>query len=135
MLAVGEKPLSGATRRVLVDENRSIEEILNTIGDEHARTVLAAISRNPRSAKELAEECDLSLPTIYRRLELLQEHDLITERTAVAEDGNHYNIYECNFDSTVITLEDQEYKVRIYRKENLPDRFGQLWDELGSESE
>jgi predicted transcriptional regulator len=135
VLAVGEKPLSGATRRVLVDENRSIEEILNTIGDEHARTVLAAISRNPRSAKELAEECDLSLPTIYRRLELLQEHDLITERTAVAEDGNHYNIYECNFDSTVITLEDQEYKVRIYRKENLPDRFGQLWDELGSESE
>ncbi len=135
MLAVGEKPLSGATRRVLVDENRSIEEILNTIGDEHARTVLAAISRNPRSAKELAEECDLSLPTIYRRLELLQEHDLITERTAVAEDGNHYNIYECNFDSTVITLEDEEYKVRIYRKENLPDRFGQLWDELGSESE
>jgi DNA-binding HxlR family transcriptional regulator len=134
-LSVGEKPLSGATRRVLVDENRSIEEILNTIGDEHARTVLAAISRNPRSAKELAEECDLSLPTIYRRLELLQEHDLITERTAVAEDGNHYNIYECNFDSTVITLEDQEYKVRIYRKENLPDRFGQLWDELGSESE
>jgi predicted transcriptional regulator len=118
-----------------VDENRSIEEILNTIGDEHARTVLAAISRDPRSAKELAEECDLSLPTIYRRLELLQEHDLITERTAVADDGNHYNIYECNFDSTVITLEDQEYKVQIYRKENLPDRFSQLWDELGADAE
>lgn len=118
-----------------MDENRSIEEILNTIGDEHARTVLAAISRDPRSAKELSEECDLSLPTIYRRLELLQEHDLITERTAVADDGNHYNIYECNFDSTVITLEDQEYKVQIYRKENLPDRFSQLWDELGADAE
>ncbi|WP_276257474.1 winged helix-turn-helix domain-containing protein [Haloglomus litoreum] len=118
-----------------MDEDRSIEEILNTIGDEHARTVLAAISRSPRSAKELADECDLSLPTIYRRLELLQEHDLITERTAVAEDGNHYNIYECNFDSTVIALKDEEYKVRIYRKENLPDRFGALWDELGSDAE
>ncbi|MFB6207358.1 MAG: ArsR/SmtB family transcription factor [Haloglomus sp.] len=117
-----------------MDDDRSIEEILNTIGDEHARTVLATISRDPRSAKELSEECDLSLPTIYRRLELLEEHDLINERTAVAEDGNHYNIYECNFDSTVITLKDEEYKVQIYRKENLPDRFGQLWDELGSES-
>ena len=118
-----------------MDEERSIEEILNTIGDEHARRVLAAISRNPRSAKELADECDISLPTIYRRLELLQEHELITERTAVAEDGNHYNIYECNFDSTVISLEDEEYKMRIYREENLPDRFGKLWDELGAESE
>ncbi len=116
-----------------VDDDRSIEDILDTIGDQHARTVLAAISREPRSAKELSEECDLSLPTIYRRLEILEEHDLVTERTTVAEDGNHYNIYECNFDSTVIQLEDEEYKVRIYRKENLPDRFTQLWDDLSAE--
>lgn len=114
-------------------ENRTIEEILNTIGDEHARTVLAAISREPYSAKELAEECDMSLPTVYRRIELLQEHDLATERTTVADDGNHFKRYECNFDSTVITLEDDEYKVRIYRKENVPDRFTRLWDELAGE--
>jgi len=114
-------------------EEQSIEEVLNTIGDEHARTVLAAISREPRSAKELAESIELSLPTIYRRLELLQEHDLIIEQTAVAEDGNHYKIYECNFDSTVIALKDEEYKVRIYRRENLPDRFSQLWDELSAD--
>jgi predicted transcriptional regulator len=116
-----------------VAENRTIEEVLNTIGDEHARTVLAAISREPRPAKELSEACDLSLPTIYRRLELLEEHELITERTAVADDGNHFQVYECNFDSTVITLEDDEYKVRIYRKENVPDRFTKLWDELAGE--
>ncbi|WP_255148903.1 ArsR/SmtB family transcription factor [Halorarius halobius] len=116
-----------------MDDERPIEEVLNTIGDESARTVLAAISREPRSAKELAEECDMSLPTIYRRLELLQEHDLVSEQTAVAEDGNHYNVYKCNFDSTVITLEDDEYKVRIYRKENVPDRFTTLWDELAGE--
>ncbi|WP_336133949.1 ArsR/SmtB family transcription factor [Natronomonas amylolytica] len=114
-------------------DERSIEDVLDTIGDQHARTVLAAISREPRSAKELAESCDLSLPTIYRRLELLQDHNLVTEQTAVAEDGNHYKVYECNFDSTVIRLEDDEYDVRIYRKENLPDRFTQLWDDLGGE--
>lgn len=116
-----------------MDDEQSIEEVLNTIGDQHARTVLAAISREPRSAKELAEASDLSLPTIYRRLELLQEQDLIIEQTAVAQDGNHYKIYECNFDSTVIALKDEEYKVRIYRRENLPDRFSQLWDELSVE--
>lgn len=116
-----------------MENEQSIEEVLNTIGDEHARTVLAAISREPRSAKELAGSIELSLPTIYRRLELLQEHDLIIEQTAVAEDGNHYKIYECNFDSTVIALKDEEYKVRIYRRENLPDRFSQLWDELSAD--
>ncbi|MEY7848321.1 ArsR/SmtB family transcription factor [Natrarchaeobius sp. A-rgal3] len=114
----------------MVDET-PIEEVLNTIGDEHARTVLASISREPGSAKELADRLDLSQPTIYRRLDVLQEHDLVKERTLVADDGNHYKEYRCNFDSTVISLEDDEYDVRIFRKENLPDRFTQLWDELG----
>lgn len=119
----------------MVDDDRPIEEILNTIGDEHARTVLAAVSRDPRSAKELAEACDLSLPTIYRRLDLLDDHDLVTERTVVTDEGNHYSVYECNFDSTVISLEDDEYRVRIYRRENVPDRFTQLWDELAGAEE
>jgi len=114
-----------------MDDERSIEDILNTIGDAHARELLAAISRQPSSAKELAEELDVSLPTVYRRIEALEEHNLVTHRTAVADDGNHYRLYECNFDSTVIRLEDDEYDIHIYRRENLPDRFGQLWDELG----
>ncbi|WP_436901607.1 ArsR/SmtB family transcription factor [Halovenus halobia] len=114
-------------------DDRSIEDILDTIGDQHARRLLAAISREPQSAKDLAEECDLSLPTVYRRIEMLEEYDLVTDETLVADDGNHYKIYESNFESTVITLEDDEYKVRIYREENLPDRFSQLWDDLGAE--
>jgi len=116
-----------------VDDEKSIEEILDTIGDGHARRVLAAISREPKSAKELAEECDLSLPTVYRRIEDLDEYELVKDRTLVADDGNHYKVYESNFESTVISLEDDEYRVRIYREENLPDRFNKLWDELNPE--
>ena len=116
-----------------MDDERSIEEILDTIGDRHARQVLAAISREPKSAKVLAEECDLSLPTVYRRIEMLGEYDLVTDRTLVADDGNHYKVYESNFESTVISLEGDEYRVQIYREENLPDRFSQLWDDLHTE--
>jgi len=116
-----------------VDESRSIEEILDTIGDEHAREVLAAISREPQSAKDLAKECDLSLPTVYRRIEMLNQYDLVKDQTLVADDGNHYKVYESNFESTVISLKDDEYSVRVYRKDNLPDRFNQLWDDLNPE--
>lgn len=113
-----------------VEGDRTIEEILDTIGDEYARKILAAVSRRALSAKELGDELDLSLPTVYRRIEVLEEHELITSRTLVADDGNHYQVYECNFDSTVIRLEENEYNVRIYRRENLPDRFSSLWDDL-----
>lgn len=113
-----------------MDDDRLIEDVLDTIGDDHAREVLAAISEESRSAKEVADHCDLSLPTVYRRIEMLKEHELVVSETAVAEDGNHYEIFESNFDGTVIRLRDDEYDVRIYRKENIPDRFSSLWDEL-----
>ncbi|ACV11621.1 transcriptional regulator, ArsR family [Halorhabdus utahensis DSM 12940] len=116
-----------------MDEKRPIEEVLDTIGDQHAREVLAAVSQSPKSAKQLSEELELSLPTVYRRLEILEEHELVSDQTSVAEDGNHYKVYESNFESTVIRLEDDEYQVRIYRSENLPDRFSQLWDDLNLE--
>lgn len=113
-----------------MDDDQTIEEVLDTIGDTEARRVLAAVSRDSRSAKELGEELDLSLPTVYRRLEILQEHNLVTSRTLVAENGNHYKVFECNFNSTVISLDDDEYNIRIYREDNLPDRFSDLWDDL-----
>jgi DNA-binding transcriptional ArsR family regulator len=116
-----------------MDEEEPIEEILDTIGDKEARRVLASISQEARSAKELADQLDLSLPTVYRRLELLQEHDLAKSQTLVGENGNHYKVFECNFDATVISLDDDVYNVRIYRTDNLPDRFTSLWDELGVE--
>jgi predicted transcriptional regulator len=129
----GSKTLIVRDSHTPIVDDRSIEEILDTIGDQHARHVLAAISREPKSAKDLAEECEMSLPTVYRRIEMLNEYDLLTERTLVADDGNHYKVYESNFESTVISLQDDEYRVRIYREENLPDRFSQLWDELHAE--
>jgi predicted transcriptional regulator len=113
-----------------VDENRPVEDILDTIGDDYAREILASLSRESRPAKELAEVCDISLPTVYRRLDLLEEQDLVTSRAETDDDGNEFQLYECNFDSTVISLDNDEYEVRIYRKENLPSRFSQLWDDL-----
>jgi DNA-binding transcriptional ArsR family regulator len=116
-----------------VDEASSVEDLLDTLGDERARDLLEAAAAEPQSAKQLAERCGMSLPTVYRRLELLEEHALVTERTKVAEDGNHYNVYECNFESTVITLDEDGYDVTVYRRENAPSKFSQLWDELAGE--
>jgi len=115
------------------EDEQVIEDILDTIGDERARGVLASLGEGPKSAKEIGDHLELSLPTVYRRLELLQEHELVKAEQVVADDGTHYQRYECNFDSTVIRLRDDEYDVRIYRTDSLPDRFSTLWDELGGE--
>jgi DNA-binding transcriptional ArsR family regulator len=97
-------------------DDASVGAVLDTIGDERAREVLARIHDEPRSAKALASACDLSLPTVYRRIEMLEECDFVTHHTLVAEDGNHYNVYESNFRRTVVTLDDGGYRVRVHRE-------------------
>lgn len=105
-------------------------QIINAIGDQRTRTILADINKEPQSAKELAESLDFSLATIYRRLEILEEHDLITDKTVIADDGNHYKLYNCNLNSIVISLDEDTYNTRILRQESLPDRFLKLWNDL-----
>lgn len=108
------------------------EGIIDTIGDQPARTVLAALNHEPQSAKELADSHDLSLATVYRRIEILEQHDLIEHETVIGKDGNHYKIYRSNLDSLIIRLEDGSYDTRILRKDRLSNKFTQLWNELRS---
>lgn len=96
-------------------DDRPIEETLDILGDSQARAVLAALDRESQSAKELADRLNLSLPTIYRRINRLEEQGLIEHRSVISIDGNHYKVYACDFDSAVISLQDGEYDVQILR--------------------
>lgn len=108
-----------------------VDELLDTLGDERSRAVLAAVNHEPRSAKELAAALDVSLPTIYRRLDDLQDTGLVTARTAVADDGNHYRRYSCTVEELSVRLDDDDYVVDIEWRTDPAGRFADLWDALG----
>lgn len=109
------------------------EPVLDVIGDDRARRVLFVIRQEPHSAKEISARTDISLPTVYRRLDELLEHDLVRSRTRAASDGNHYKVFECNFDATTVSLEEEGYDVVVERRESVSERFVELWDELAGE--
>lgn len=124
-----EQPPAGEMHGAELDD-RSVEEILYTMGDPDARDVLATICRESRSARDIATMLDHSLQTVYRRIDLLEEHGLVTSQIQIAGDGNHHRVFEAAFDNVHISVEDETYDVRIYQRENMPDRFTQLWSEL-----
>lgn len=113
------------------DDKLSVEGVLDALGDAEARRILAVVNPEPLSAKEIGDQLNLSLPTVYRRLDMLESQDLVSARTLVAENGNHYKVFECNFESTVITLEGESFNAEISHKEGLPERFSSLWDDIG----
>lgn len=82
------------------------------------------------TAEELAAHCDVSGPTVYRRLEDLRELDLLEERGRADEDGHHRSVYRSTFDSVTIDLEGGEYVVELVRREPMADRLTDIVEEL-----
>ncbi len=94
------------------------ETLFDVFERETARKILALTSVEPMAAQELAERTDESEPTIYRRLDALEEYDLIEERTHIDADGNHYSEYETNLEEVCFQLEDGGFTIDVtYRKE------------------
>lgn len=94
------------------------ETLFDVFERETARKILALTSVEPMAAQELAERTDESEPTIYRRLDALEEYDLVEERTHMDADGNHYSEYETNLEAVCFQLEDGGFTIDVtYRKE------------------
>ncbi|WP_247008500.1 ArsR/SmtB family transcription factor [Halorientalis litorea] len=123
-----------------MSEDWELAEVLDLLSDEYARSILAATSVEPMSAKQLAEQCDASLPTIYRRVERLQEYDLLEERTRVDLTGSHHKMYSATLSEFSMDLEDGGYEGTIERvsradfpgedETDTADRFTEMWENL-----
>lgn len=106
------------------------DELLELLGQERVRQILAATSLEPRSAKELSEECDVALSTIYRRVEDMIASDLLVERTRIESDGSHHSVYEANVDHLDIDIEDGTIDVSVHVREDAAQRFSRIWSDI-----
>jgi len=119
-------------RLIHVSEDCSPNEVFALLDDEYARAILTATSTQPMSAKTLSEECDASLPTVYRRADRLIECGLLAERTEVVEDGHHYSVYEARLDRLTVELDDGELHVDVEETpaDDVADRFTDMWEDI-----
>jgi len=106
-------------------------ELLSLLDDEYARSILIETSKEPMSADALTERCDASPPTVYRRIDRLDEHDLVQAEQELDPDGHHYKTYRARLERVSVELSDGEMDVRVDRTdENAADRFTRLYEEL-----
>lgn len=113
------------------DENPSLETVLDSLADEHARSLIRVMDV-PRNASELSERSDVPVSTTYRKLEHLESATLIDEDIEIREDGRHTSRYRPNFDSIVLTLTDElELELDIIRPARTTDeRLEHIWSEV-----
>lgn len=112
-------------------EDSDVRAIGALLEDEYAHAILIQTSTQEMSAPELSEACDASVSTIYRRIERLQEYELLEEHLQLDRDGHHYNTYTARLERIDIELENGEFKIELgYREASAADRFTDLFEGL-----
>lgn len=122
-----------------MSEDSALGELLDVLSDEYAREILAATSIKPMSAQQLADECEMSQPTVYRRIDRLQAHGFLKEQTKIRTSNNHYCVYTATLSEVSIELDTGSFEAAVTRtNESFPgeqesdtaDRFKKMWEEL-----
>ncbi|MFH5802205.1 ArsR/SmtB family transcription factor [Haladaptatus sp. CMAA 1911] len=107
-------------------------DVFALLDDTYARTILIAVSKQSMSAKQLAEECEMSLPTVYRRIERLIDTGLVREQTRIAPDGHHYSVYDARLQRLTVELDNGNLEIVVESQptDDVADRFTEMWDQV-----
>lgn len=114
--------LRQSTRAVSVREGTSpdiepsSEEVLNLLDAEYTQSILEATRNEAKSARSLAEECGASRPTVYRRLNSLQEAGLIESSVVYDPDGHHRTVFEATLEAVSFSVTANGLSVTITRR-------------------
>ena len=110
------------------------EVLFRLLVDPTTREVLHAVDREAMSAKELADRCDVSGPTMYRKVNAMLEFDLLETGTRIDPNGNHYTVYRSNVDHVRVAMDPSANRTDVdvtYRRR--ADQFIHLWEGLTNE--
>lgn len=111
-------------------DEEELAAIASLLEDEYARAILRQTSEQPLSATDLMDRCDASKATTYRRIDRLQEHELIESYQEYDPDGHHYQVYAATLDELNVSLDDGEFSVSLDRISDPADRMTDLFNEL-----
>jgi len=110
--------------------NEEVREISGLLADDTAQQILVETNGEPMSTEELSDACRVSPQTVYRRLERLQEHDMVTEAVELDDDGHHHKVYTATLDRVTITLTADGFSVELSLRERMAARFTEFVREV-----
>ena len=109
-------------------DDGSVRDIVALISDDYAWAILEATREEAKSADVLSEVCDADPSTVYRRIERLEEADLLVAQQQLNPDGNHYKTYRARLAAVRLTLGEEGFDVDVERTESPADKFTRLYE-------
>lgn len=98
--------VTGTDERSVAVTGDGAEDLLELLGDDYTQRILETLEGEPIPARAVIAACDTSRPTVYRRLNRLQEYDLVGVDTELHPDGHHRKVFAKRFERATVELKD-----------------------------
>ncbi|WP_327050876.1 helix-turn-helix domain-containing protein [Halomicrococcus gelatinilyticus] len=105
-----------------------VAELLELLDDEYARTILVETHEEPMAADALADACDASPSTVYRRIERLKDQRLLEAEQRLDPDGHHHEVYSACLQRATVEVTTDGFQLEVDRTEDPADRFTKLYE-------
>ncbi len=94
-------------------ENTYLDKIVRILTDNYAIKILAATSKDEKSAIQLSQELEVPIAACYRRLHMLEKAGLINAEERVTPKGKKMKYYTSNIKRAHIKIEDNSLVVEL----------------------
>ncbi len=106
------------------------EQIFEILANKYSRAILSLTSMKECSAGQLSEELGIPLPTVYRRLRLMESSGLIRHvKTVINLFGNEEKYFRCAIRGAYVCLKNGVLTVDL-KKGDSSDKIIRLWKRL-----
>jgi DNA-binding Lrp family transcriptional regulator len=85
--------------------------LLDLLGDECSRVILATASSEPVTAKELTKRCDVSPATVYRRINTLVDNGVLRESFRFNVNSGRQKVYHTAFEHVDVDVNRDGFEV------------------------
>ena len=82
------------------------DELLALLDAEYTLAILEAVRGGPEPARAVADAVGASRPTVYRRLNRLQDAGLVVDRIGFDEQGRQRTVFEATLDTLTVDVAD-----------------------------
>jgi len=105
-------------------------EMIRVLGNEYNPQILS-FAHEPRSAQGLSDELGVPIATCYRRIEELQEADLLEHHDRVLSDERRrVNVYRRNIEEVVVGFSGGDVTVEVEERQRIKNRLDEAWRTL-----
>jgi len=102
------------------------EEIVEVLGNKYNPEILDATGE-PKSAQELSDELDVPIATCYRRINELEETDLLElHDRPLSDEHRRIKVYRRSVDAVEVTFHDG-LNVELEERSEVQNKLDQVW--------